>query len=201
MLPSRGSVIVAVGEKATQEALGARASLLSHGMTDSQVMTLSDGATGDDASLLPRSRVLKLGVLRAAPWDHVLYMDADCRISDDNFTRGFDVLGAGWDMAMTVSRQQGKEAFWHCGEADRKATLAEAPLTPQMQCGLMFIARNERTLALFDAWQDEWRRFGAEDQAAFIRALVHTPVRVWVLGEPWNGGSVIHHRWGACRVK
>ena len=63
----------------------------------------------------------------------------------------------------------------------------------------MWIARNERTMAFWDAWHEEWLRFGDEDQAAFLRALNRVPLKIWLLGYPWNGGAIIEHRFGACR--
>jgi hypothetical protein len=74
---------------------------------------------------------------------------------------------------------------------------AAVGMSQQWQCGVMFVRRNERTERFFKAWHREWGRYGGEDQAAFVRALHRVPLRVWVLGRPWNGGAVIQHRFGA----
>ena len=63
----------------------------------------------------------------------------------------------------------------------------------------MAVAKNERTANLFDAWKREWMRYSGEDQAAFVRALYSAPVKIWLLGHPWNGGAAIGHNWGAMR--
>jgi hypothetical protein len=200
MTPSRGSVIVAIGEPALREAKQAKASLLRLGFTDAQVRIVDDGLV--DGDRVARSRWLKLNVLDRAPWDHVLYMDADCRAQTPGLEVGFTALRDGVDLVLVPSYNQGPNSFWHCLPEDREAAWAEAPKVPQFGCGVMFIARNPRTLALFEVWREEWARFKSLDQAAFVRALVRAPVRLLLLGPQWNGGGkdgvVIAHHWGAC---
>jgi len=47
-------------------------------------------------------------------------------------------------------------------------------------------SRNERTLAFFHSWYEEWNRFGKRDQAALLRALWKHPLKLYVLGNEWN---------------
>lgn len=146
-----------------------------------------------------RSRWAKLSVLEWTTWERVLYLDADTRVRAD-VSAGWAALGAGWDLALAFSENQDADTWlWHVGEAERAATRAEVGEALQLQAGMMFVARNEQTRVLFATWREEWLRWAGEDQGALVRALQRCPVRVWLLGRPWNGGAVISHRWGGCR--
>ena len=71
----------------------------------------------------------------------------------------------------------------------------------QLQGGMMFWRKNERTRAFFQAWREEWERWKGQDQAALLRALHRTPLKLWLLSNEWNGGSLIEHRYGAARER
>ena len=147
------------------------------------------------------SRLHKTTIPAWSPFDYTLYCDADTRIYGD-VTPGFDALASGFDLALAPSTNQGDGAFWHIAHSEKDATISELGYTPvQWQCGVMFIARNERTARLFAMWNYEWKRYRDEDQAAFVRALHNAPVKIFALGYPWNGGAVIGHRFGACRAR
>ena len=119
----------------------------------------------------------------------MLYLDADTLVRQA-VDVGFEMLADGWDLVMVPSTNQGDDVLWHVRPEEVGATFAELGYQPlQLQCGVMFIARNERTAAFFDAWHDEWMRWCDEDQAAFLRALKRVPLKIWMLGYPWNGGA------------
>ena len=202
----RGAVYVAYGEAARREAVASIASLREH--NDLPVFCISDvkldtrlngavigfpgGAGARGAKLSAESFV--------QDWDQFVYIDADTRIRVD-ISAGFDILDDGWDIAMTPSANQGDDAFWHVGADEVSATLQEIgnPEPLQLQCGMMFVQRNRRTEELHEIWREEWQRWHDQDQAAFVRALHRCPVRLWLLGRPWNGGALIKHRFGAIR--
>ena len=149
------------------------------------------------------ARRAKLNVDRLAPqeWGAFLYLDADTRVRQD-VSAGFSIVEDGWDVVITASDHQvGNGLMWHVGEQEREATVEALgnfwPLA--LQGGLMFVARNERTAALFEAWREEWERWGDQDQAALLRALHRVPVRVWLLGRCWNGGAIVEHRFGRAK--
>jgi len=145
------------------------------------------------------SRHGKTQILEWSGYDRTLYMDADTR-ARESLKPIFDILTDGWDIVMSVDGNQDQSVFWHVDGEEREATLQELGLVPlQLQCGVMGIARNERTAALFKEWCNEWRRYSGEDQAAFVRALYKCPVKIWLMGKPWNGGAAISHNWGAMR--
>jgi len=202
----RGAVYVAYGEAARREAVASIASLRVH--NDLPVYVVSDIRLDiqlDGACIgFPGGKGARWAKLQAEAfiqtWDQFVYIDADTRIYAD-ITAGFDILDAGFDIAMTPSASQGDDVFWHIGPDEVLATLTEIgnPEPLQMQCGMMFVQRNARTEELFALWREEWERWGDQDQAAFTRALYRRPVRLWLLGRPWNGGAVIGHRFGAIR--
>ena len=148
-----------------------------------------------------RARWAKLAVLEWTPqaWEQVLYLDADTRVRD-GLSAGFGMLDDGWELVITASENQGEDWLWHVSEAEREETRALFGADVlQLQGGMFFLARNERTQALMEAWQEEWGLYRDQDQGALLRALRRVPVKVWLLGRPWNGGAVVEHRFGMCR--
>ena len=147
------------------------------------------------------ARWAKLNLNNLTPWDYTLYLDADTRPRVD-VSVGFDILDDGWDMVMVTSASQGRDLLWHIGEEERTTTFDEWGHLPlQLQAGVFWLKKNERTQRLFGAWRTEWRRWADQDQAAFLRALRRCPVKMWFLGRPWNGGALIQHLFGRARDK
>ncbi|HML23512.1 MAG TPA: hypothetical protein PKD09_17785 [Aggregatilinea sp.] len=146
------------------------------------------------------SRYLKTGLFDWTSFEHVAYLDADTVVHQD-LQVGFAALDDGFDLALCASRNQGDELLWHVGVDDRRETLAVMGCSEvlQLQAGVFFVARNARTQALFAAWRSEWARFRGQDQGALLRALRRVPVRIWLLGQPFNGGAVIAHHFGELR--
>jgi len=145
------------------------------------------------------SRHAKTSLFDQSPYDRFIYLDADTR-PRENLKPIFDILSDGWDVVIAIDGNQDDSVFWHVDERERNKTLEEIGVKPlQLQCGIMAICKNERTRALFENWHSEWVRYSGEDQAAFIRALYQSPVKVWLLAQPWNGGAAIGHNWGALR--
>jgi hypothetical protein len=141
----------------------------------------------------------KLNLNNLSPYDLTLYLDADTRPRGD-LSVGFDILEDGWDMAITPSPMQGDELLWHVSDEERAATLKELGNEPlALQAGVMYISKNQGTARLFSAWRNEWLRWRDQDQAALLRALGRVPVRVWLLGRPYNGGALVDHRFGMIR--
>jgi len=133
-------------------------------------------------------------------FDHACYLDADTRIYG-SLQVGFDILDAGWDMVIVPSTQQGDGLLHHVSEAERETTFSELGNSDalQLQGGVFWFRCNDRTAALFEAWREEWLRWKDQDQAALLRALSKAPVKLWLLGRPFNGGAVVGHRFGMAR--
>lgn len=194
-----GVVYVTYGQKAKQEAMESIKSLKQHNnlpvtITDERVFPGEKGMTDSQ-----RARWGKLNIPEIVDYDNVLYLDADTRIHGDLST-GFSILDA-WDMAIVPSKNQGADLFAHIPDpVEKQATVEEIgnPWPLQLQAGLFFFRRLE-CVGFFSAWRDEYRRYQDQDQAAFLRALHREPIRVWLLGRPFNGGELVEHRFGACR--
>lgn len=145
------------------------------------------------------SRWMKVHLDELSPFELTLYLDADTRAQLD-LSEGFGMLEDGFDLTLTPSNNQGDDLMWHVGEEERRRTVEELGFWPlQLQAGVMFFRKSEGTRRLFEAWQEEWRRWEGQDQAALLRALKRAPVRMWLLGRPWNGGAAVQHLFGRCR--
>ncbi len=144
------------------------------------------------------ARWAKVTLDQWSPYEHTLYVDADTRIHG-NLSVGFDLLSDGWDMVITPSAAQGEDLLWHVSDDERAATLAETGDPLQLQAGVFWFSKNERTARLFAEWRSQWGRWSGEDQGALLRALYRSPVKLALLGRPFNGGAVVAHRVGACR--
>ncbi len=153
----------------------------------------------EQASDRQASRWAKVNLFHLSPFQDTLYLDADTRVQGDLST-GFDILDDGFDMAIVPSGNQDGDCLWHVGEDEREATFHEIGFVPiQLQAGVFYFRKSPAMLTLFAAWRKEWRRFNDQDQGALLRALYRHPVKVWLLGRPYNGGQVIAHNFGVAR--
>lgn len=196
---TNGVVYVTYGQKAQQEVMESIKSLKQHNNLPVTVI---------DESLFPgdwkmtnsqRARWGKLNIPELVDYDNVLYLDADTRIHGD-LSIGFSFLDT-WDMAIAPSKNQGADLFAHIPDpVEKMATVEEIgnPWPLQLQAGLMFFRRLE-CAKFFETWRACWLEYGDQDQAAFLRALHREPIRVWLVGRPFNGGELVEHRFGACR--
>lgn len=193
---SCGIVYVAYGANACREAIAGIASLDRRWPVTVIGETLR-GVYFDDRD--SRGRWAKLNLDSLSPYDYTLYLDADTRTHGD-LSAGFRLLHDGWDLALTASGNQDGRAFWHVGTDERAATIAEVGAGIQLQAGVFFFARNRRVMDFFACWRDEWQRWSGNDQASLVRALWRVPLKLWLLGRPWNGGELVEHRWGMARA-
>lgn len=123
-----------------------------------------------------------------------LYIDADTEICGD-LTPYILPLRDGADLVMTLSVNQGVKVMQHISAPERSATLNEVgDLLPQLQAGAFAWNHTPAMGRLFAAWRDEWSRWQGADQGALMRALARSPVKLWLLGRDFNGGTVIKHR-------
>lgn len=200
MAASKGIVYIAYGKKAMQEAMSAITQQSQHGYP---IYTIGFTATfpspPEGFTSAQVARLYKTNLFQDAPYDHTLYLDADTRVTGD-LQPGFDLLADGFDMVIVPSMNQGDELLWHITPEERETTFDECGYHPlQLQAGVFYFAKNDRTRAFFQAWNEEWLRWHGEDQGAFTRALHSCPLKLWLLGRVYNGGAVIQHHFGACR--
>ena len=201
MIETRGVVYIAYGWRAVKEAGYSIATLRQH--NDLPVTVIGERVDGtrhisfeDRAS---NGRWAKCNLDKLTPYKWTLYLDADTRVHGA-VDGGYAILGGMFDIAMSPSKVQGDGILWHVSEEERAYTHSRLGRDLlQLQGGMMFWRKNDRTRAFFQAWREEWERWEGQDQAALLRALHRTPLRLWLLSNEWNGGSLIEHRYGAAR--
>lgn len=144
-------------------------------------------------------RWAKVNLLGLSPYDHTLFLDADTRVRG-RLDVGFQALADGWDLVMVPSKPQ-SQPLHSLTEEDRRLTQDEVgddwPL--MLNTGVMWFGRSARMRNLFQRWKEEWLRFKGHDQGALLRALARCPVRLWLLGQAYNGGEVVEHLFGRAR--
>ena len=122
-------------------------------------VTIIDGIQHfNNSSLFPvlsnaqRARLAKTRLYGMSPYDQTLYIDADTRVRS-SLEAGFDALDDGWDFVVVPSSQQGEVILWHSLDEEREATLSETnPFPLQLQGGVFWFKRNDRTEAFFWEW-------------------------------------------------
>lgn len=200
-----GALYVAFGEAARREAAGSI-----KGLPELPVAVIGDEPLiGNDMTFInfigdpgPGARRAKLSVAELSPFKFTLYLDADTRPRGD-VTLGFGILIDGWHLVMAHSTRQGYDVLGNVAVGERVATFntLACPEPLGLQAGVIFFRQCQRVRDFFAAWLEEWEQNRGEDQAALLRALARVPLRVWLLGLPWNseGGEVISHLFGRVR--
>lgn len=191
---TQGIVYVAFGDGARAEAEMSMRALRSHNPT-LKVATISETPIGSAKHISfddPRygARWAKLNLDTLSPFDDTLYLDADTR-PRANLEMLFASLRDGFDMAIAPSTQQGDKSLWHVDKDEREATFDAFGFTPlQFQAGVFAFRKSEAMSALFQAWRDEWR--DGQDQAALLRALQKSPVKLWLMSATLSEVLVLH---------
>ena len=150
----------------------------------------------------PGARWAKLHIDVLSPYENTLYLDADTRPYGD-ISPGFIPLDNGWDIVITPSSQQGKDFLWKCSQEERELTyqVLRNPLPLSLQAGVFWYKKSKKLHDFFENWRSEWKRWSDQDQGALLRTMQQCPMKIWLLGRPWNGGAVIGHNFGSARRK
>ncbi len=137
-----------------------------------------------------------------SPYDQTVYIDADTLIRN-SIQPLFDLLTSGFELAIVPSTNQtDNDLLWHVSKPEREATYDMLGYQPvQLQGGVFSFRKSHAIGRLFAYWRVEWKRWHDQDQAALLRALARQPVKVWLMGRPFNGGAVIAHLFGKAREK
>ena len=142
------------------------------------------------------ARAVKLQIDKLSPWDQTIYLDADTRIGGP-VKPLFGILDDGWDMAIVPCLRQREGVFGHVGTEERLQTLAELGGDDllALQGGVMAFQKSAAVHAFFEEWRREWSRWAEWDQAALMRALVRSPVRIHILPNQYNNnqGRIVRH--------
>ncbi len=200
------AVIIAYGNKAIQSAKRCISGIKKH--SNIPIVIISNTVFCDEVTCIfdnpgYGARLAKLSLFDIVPMQYrfVLYLDADTEPIGD-ISIGFDVLYDGFDIALSPSINQGIDVFSHIKNKDEVKRTHERLFNPfplQLQAGVMFLNRTNTMLSLFNAWRDEWSIFGRQDQAALLRALEYNHVKMWILSNEWNNGSIIRHHFGEAK--
>lgn len=131
-----------------------------------------------------------------------IYLDSDTEVISKDIDKIFSILEDGYDLVICPSQNQDKDGFWHIDEKEKEYTYSMVGFQPlQLQAGVFGFRINQDTDRLFYIWHNEWNKFRNQDQAALVRALYENPVKICLLGKPFNSsnGVVLKHRFGAIR--
>lgn len=143
------------------------------------------------------ARWAKLMIDQLSPFDDTIYMDADTRArSSPALLLGY--LDDGYDLVIAPSGNQGMKALEHVERQEREDTFDEFGFTPvQLQAGMFAFRKNARTRVFFEAWRSAWQMTPepTQDQAALLRALRTTPLRLWLTSTAMSE-QLIGHLWG-----
>lgn len=151
------------------------------------------------------ARDAKLMVDVLAPWDYVLYMDADTRVRYD-ISPIWYILEDGWDIVAVPTGQVTRLGFaqhiWRSKEGTFLPGLEERNYTVEacggwpvagIQGGVIGFHKTEPVHRFFHEWRTEWEKYRDQDQPAASRALMKAPVRWFPLGQGFNGGGLVGH--------
>ena len=151
------------------------------------------------------ARDAKLRMDLLAPWDWVLYMDADTRVRY-SIDAVWDILADGWEMAAVptgTKTRTGVMRHVFCGDnglipeglEERNATIEECGGWPccQLQGGIWAFRKTPAVARFFEVWREEWERWRDQDQPAAARAYRRAPVKWFPLGWYFNGGPGVGH--------
>ncbi len=138
------------------------------------------------------ARGVKTRIYDLAPswWERVLYLDADTELTADPAPL-LAILEDGWDWLMVPNPAQYHLAAMMRRPDNQDEVAATERLWGtgeflQYNGGVFAFRRSPATERFCHLWHEEWNRWGKRDQAAFDRALLAQPLRLWTLGKPWN---------------
>lgn len=195
---NRGMYCVAFGEPSRECVVTCIESFKAHN-PGVPVALASTEPLGPEDIFIPREdldiggRQAKLAVYRETDWEYTLYLDADTEcVESVEFVYG--LLADGWEavicrdmdkyhVARMMKRPDNQEEYEYTMD-----TIGTGEVM-QYNGGVFAFRRCENVERFFNLWNAEWRRYGARDQGALLRALHRNPVRLFVLGNEWNASD------------
>jgi len=133
------------------------------------------------------ARAQKTRIYSLSPFRKTLFLDADTEVRmDPSF--GFKLLDK---VDLVIGQDVNRRLFginWpNLNQIELKETKSDIGIDVMyFNTGVMFFTRSERNRKLFQTWNREWEKFGAQDQLAFIRALNKHPVRISIMRDRFN---------------
>jgi hypothetical protein len=140
------------------------------------------------------SRHYKTQLVRFA-YDLTLFLDADA-IPVSDISGIWTLLDDG-DIAMAADIQRSvgeaitmnwRRDWWKEEWGDEYKLMIRLGLAgyPYLNSGVILFRRTDAVARLFDAWHQEWQRYGTRDQMALARAAALTATRFRILSQEWN---------------
>lgn len=216
---SRGIYVVAYGDPARKCAIKLIESVKTF-MPDVPVAVASDKPlSGADVNVMypdedlgGRTAKTKMWELAPAPWETVLYLDADTELTA-NVSFLFEALEQGWELVLTkdVDGYDLIRSLWRRDSEEKRLGLESAvghDEALQLAGGVVGFRRTPEVQSFLENWFVEWKVMARRDQGALVRSLYANPLRVLVLGNEWNSftgifkgetAGIIHHRGGPAR--
>lgn len=146
-------------------------------------------------------RQAKINADKWSPFENTLYLDADTRVNG-NIEPIFQLLDMGFEFVATPSSKQGYEWLWHIDKKERILTAHDIGYTPfQVQGGVFAFRKTANVRKFFVAWRKAYKKYpnSIYDQAAMAYAFETTPMKAIFLGQAFNGGAIIAHRFGTIK--
>lgn len=138
------------------------------------------------------ARAAKTRMYSLSPFRKTLFLDADTEMQSDP-THGFGLLEhVDLVMAQDPVRIFNETKWPGLVQDEVRTTLSETAGGDFLyyNSGVIFFRRSEANKRLFQAWNQEWTRWGRQDQPALFRAMYRKPVRMASMRAPWN----THHK-------
>ena len=229
-MSGRGVIYIVFGEQARQAARQSIASLRTH--CDLPVLVIGDAVEGADEWMpwdgphpygqTPQgirflAGMVKPSMYRISPFRRTLYVDADTQFVASPLL-GFALLDR-WEMTLSIAgdrkRWLGDSMFgdherWETCELfdvglwlpDVRGRRKGVGHLPYYNSGLVFWKRCRPVQRVFEAWGEEWQRYGDwDEQLALQRAVFLNPLKFLLLPDTWNNrepqwAKVVLHWYG-----
>lgn len=132
--------------------------------------------------------------------DYILYLDADTTVHG-SLEPLFQILKDGWDMVIAPSMNQGSMSMAHMkNHIEKHETKNLYGFNPlHLQCGVIGFRNTTKMQVFFNIWHEQWQQHRGQDQAAFLRTWHIMPIKLWIVGNAFNGGEVIQHHFGSIK--
>lgn len=190
---SSGVVYIAFGKLAIQACRTSLQSLRKIHPQGLKVATISEQPIeGADIHIQQQekdigAREFKTYLYQYTPFEWTLYLDADTVVVGP-LGAGFYALEKGWHMAAALDYRPTVSQIDHIPAEDVQATMQTLGTGdyPHLNTGMLFFRKCWEVNKFYDAWYQEWQKFHYRDQAAFVRALHQSDVKLWVLPWQWN---------------
>jgi hypothetical protein len=147
-----------------------------------------------DAHFQFRAGRVKPFLYDLSPFKETLYIDCDVEFLID-IEMVFNHLKH-WDFIIAQERLMLSELYnrpragWKHNIIEKGATIDEFAGNgdiPFLNSGMFLWRKNKKVKSLFELWHEEWLKFQQwDEQAALMRALNTSEVRLFVLSEIWN---------------